>query len=258
MNLTGTAFVYTGFLASFLGLVSLVRPLMVIGIASRPQGVFVLLCGVVIFLIGAILPAPEKRIEARITRLDDFVPAYQAVEFHAIRIRAPRRSVFAAICEVTADEITLLRTLSWIRRFGQSGKESILNAPPGEPILAVAMRTGFTKLAEEPDREIVLGTMAADSKELRLKKEPTPDQFKSLQAPGFALAAINFRVESTANGETLLTTETRTFASDASSRRKFAAYWRVIYPGSALIRIMWLRAIRLRAAQMPGESSAAI
>ena len=26
-------------------------------------------------------------------------------------------------------------------------------------------------------------------------------------------------------------------------RRRFAGYWRVIYPGSALIRRMWLRAI---------------
>jgi len=33
----------------------------------------------------------------------------------------------------------------------------------------------------------------------------------------------------------------------AQATRTFAAYWRMIYPGSALIRVMWLRAIRLRA-----------
>jgi hypothetical protein len=37
------------------------------------------------------------------------------------------------------------------------------------------------------------------------------------------------------------------FATDPASCRRFAVYWRVIYPGSALIRRMWLRAIRLRA-----------
>jgi len=42
----------------------------------------------------------------------------------------------------------------------------------------------------------------------------------------------------------LLTTETRIYATDASSRRAFARYWRVIYPGSSLIRRMWLRAIK--------------
>jgi len=35
-------------------------------------------------------------------------------------------------------------------------------------------------------------------------------------------------------------------------RMRFAAYWRVIYPGSALIRVMWLRAIKQRAEAASG------
>ena len=31
------------------------------------------------------------------------------------------------------------------------------------------------------------------------------------------------------------------------ARRSFRRYWRVIYPGSAAIRLAWLRAIRRRA-----------
>jgi hypothetical protein len=127
------------------------------------------------------------------------------------------------------------------------GPESILNAPPNEPILAVAMRTNFMKLAEEANREIVLGTLAAASQGTQVKKDPTPEDFKALHEPGFALAAINFRLEDAADGETLLTTETRVYATDASTQKKFAAYWRVVYPGSALIRVMWLRAIRQKA-----------
>jgi len=37
------------------------------------------------------------------------------------------------------------------------------------------------------------------------------------------------------------------FSPTAPRRRRFAAYWRLIYPGSALIRRSWLRAIRQRA-----------
>ena len=48
-------------------------------------------------------------------------------------------------------------------------------------------------------------------------------------------------------------TETRVFATDDSARRRFAAFWRVIYPGSALIRRMWLRAIQRRAEVLPGR-----
>jgi hypothetical protein len=108
------------------------------------------------------------------------------------------------------------------------------------------------KLAEEPDREIVLGTLVVAPQGMRLKKDSTPEDFKALQDPGFGLGAINFRVKEEASGETVLTTETRVYATDASTRRKFSAYWRVIYPGSALIRVMWLRAIRNRAEKMPG------
>jgi hypothetical protein len=255
MNLIGTILVYLGLLAFLVGGLSILRPLTSLNIWTRLQGVMLLVIGVGVLLVGTNLPAKEQRVESPATHLDEFVPAYQFGEFHAIQIKAPRKRVYAAIREVTADEISLFRTLTWIRRFGRPGPQSILNAPPNEPILAVAMRTSFMKLAEEPDREIVLGTLAAASKGTPLKKDPTPEDFKALHALGFALAAINFRLEDAANGETVLTTETRVYATDASTRKKIAAYWRVIYPGSALIRVMWLRAIRNRAEQMPGSST---
>jgi hypothetical protein len=39
---------------------------------------------------------------------------------------------------------------------------------------------------------------------------------------------------------------THVFATD-TARRRFALYWRIIYPGSAFIRRMWLQAIKRRA-----------
>ena len=247
MNLIGTILVYAALTAMFLGCISVVRPLSFLGIANRPHGIVVFLCGVAVFLIGVNLPASEMRIAAKQSDLDDFIPVYQFQEFHETRIHARREEVFKAIKEVRADEIFLFRTLTWIRRGGRSGPAGILNAPQGEPLLAVALRTEFMKLTEEPDREIVVGTLVAAPKGTRLKKDPTPDDFKALHAPGFALAALNFRLEDADHDETVLTTETRIYATDAATRKKFGAYWRVIYPGSALIRVMWLRAIRRRA-----------
>ena len=249
MNLAGTILVYVALAAIFLGAVSVVLPLTWIGIASRSYGIVVLFCGVVVFLIGVNLPAPEKKIAARVTLLDDFVPAYQFAEFHVVRTKAPRDRVFAAIRDVTANEIWLFHTLTWVRRFGRPGPESILNPPPHEPILGLAMRSGFMKLAEDPDREFVLGTLVVAPPGWRPNKDTklTPEDFKALQAQGFALAAINFRVDDAVRGETLLITETRVYATDAATKKKFAAYWRAIYPGSALIRVTWLRAIRRRA-----------
>lgn len=251
MNLAGTILIYTGILALFLGVVSLVRPLSFIGIAGRPHGIVVFLCGVAVFLIGVNLPTGEERIAARQFDLDDFIPVYQFHEFHKTRIHARREDVFKAIQEVRTNEIFLFRTLTWIRRGGRSGPESILNAPENMPLLEVATRTSFLRLAEEPNREIVVGTAVAAPRGWRPKKDLTPEDFKALHAPGFALAALNFRIEDSGTGDMLLTTETRVYATDAPTQRKFAAYWRVIYPGSALIRMMWLRAIRLRAEKMP-------
>jgi hypothetical protein len=65
---------------------------------------------------------------------------------------------------------------------------------------------------------------------------------------GYAKAVMNFYLAVRAdNTGVILTTETRILASDPATRRKFARYWRVIFPGSALIRRMWLRAIKRRA-----------
>ena len=50
---------------------------------------------------------------------------------------------------------------------------------------------------------------------------------------------MNFRLRDEGDGWIRLTTETRVFALDASARRRFAAYWRLISPGSAFIRRMW-------------------
>ena len=58
---------------------------------------------------------------------------------------------------------------------------------------------------------------------------------------------MNFHVEDAGGGRSRLVTQTRIAASDARAERLFARYWRLIYPGSALIRWSWLRAIKARA-----------
>ncbi|MBZ5654133.1 MAG: hypothetical protein LAO56_02515 [Acidobacteriia bacterium] len=181
------------------------------------------------------------------TQLNQFVPVYQFHEIHSIRIAAPKEKAYAAIKSVTADEIFLFRTLTWIRRLGRPGPESILNAPGHEPILDVAARTSFLLLAEVPNHEIVVGTAVVVPHGWRPSQRPTPEGFKAVHEPGFALAAMNFLVEDAGPDACTVTTETRIYATDSSARRRFAAYWRVIYPGSSLLRRTWLRAIARRA-----------
>jgi hypothetical protein len=245
--MTGETCVYLGLVLVAAGLGSLVRPLRFLGIPSRRRAAAVLASGVALTVLGASLPATEVRIATPRTRLDEFAPAYQFVEAHSTRVRADPRRAYAAVRAVTADEILLLRTLTSIRRLGRRLPEGILNAPGRRPLLDVATSTGFLLLAEEKDREIVVGTLVLVPPGFRGRAHPTPDDFKRLHRPGFAKATMSFRVEPEGPDSTRVSTETRVFATDDASRRRFAAYWRLIHPGSALIRRMWLRAIRLRA-----------
>jgi hypothetical protein len=241
----GVVAVYLGLGTILLGVISLLRPLAFMAIRSRRAALVIIALGILVFIVGELLPSEEIRVAAPSTRLDEFMPVYQFSEHHSVRVKAPKESVYSAMKAVSADEIAFFHTLVWIRRRGSSGPESILNPPVGQPILDVATRTGFIVLAEEPNHEIVLGTLVGAPPGWRLTGKPTPAGFKALHEPGFALAAINFRLvdDETEPGVTLLTTETRVYATDASSRARFARYWRLIYPGSALIRRMWLRAI---------------
>jgi len=253
----GVIVVYLGLITMFVGGVSVFKPLKFVAIDSRWQALAVMAAGLVIVVIGASLPPKEIRVAAPRTQLDQFAPAWQFNEFHSARIGAPKEKVYTALKQVTAREILFFHTLIWLRRMGRPGPESILNSPANMPLLEVATRTTFIVLAEEPNREIVVGTLVAAPRGWRPRGERTPEAFKALlaaQQPGFAFAVMNFRLEdcdapaNQASGPcTLLTTETRIYATDTRSRRAFARYWRVIYPGSSLIRRMWLRAIKKRA-----------
>lgn len=229
----GSLLLYAGLVVASAGALSVVRPLAFLGIASRPRGAVILAVGLVVVAAAFALPAREKRIKSARTVLDRFVPAWQFGEFHTIRVSAPPDRVYRAVKDVTAREIRLFRTLTAIRRLGRRGPESILNAPADRPLLDVATQSGFRWLADEPPNEIVVAT-----------------------GIGHALAAMNFRVEPSGESACILTTETRVFAPDPSTCRRFAPYWRTIYPGSALIRRMWLRAVKERAETPPTSPSA--
>ena len=246
---------YAGLAILALGSVSLVSPPRFLGIATRLRALAVFGTGLVGTAVALLAPPPSARSSGRgPTRLDAFVPEFQFAEFHERRVLATPERIFRAIHDVPAGEIRLFRLLTWIRspRLPWTTRPaSILNPPAQEPILATALRSGFVLLAEEKDREIVLGTLVARPRgaQVALPADPaeTSRRFASLSAPGYAKAAMNFRVEPSPDGSCRVTTETRIFATDPKTARRFATYWRFIYPGSALLRRMWLDAIAARA-----------
>jgi hypothetical protein len=106
---------------------------------------------------------------------------------------------------------------------------------------------GFLALVEEDD-ELVLGYAGQPWKLAGGAPAGVSSaaDWKRFAAPGYVKAAMSFRAEP-ADGGALLTTATRVRATDNASRRRFGRYWRVIRPGSGLIRRSWLRAAARRA-----------
>jgi hypothetical protein len=248
-----------GLALAFLGTVSLLVPLARLGVPTRRRALAVLFAGGMVAAVGALLPAPTHTVTRAESALDRIVPTWQFDERHETLVRATPAAVERAVREVTAREIRLFRLLTWLRSPrlpGRGEPESILAPPPDEPILAVALRSGFQALAQEPRRELVFGTLVLVPEELRelppaeLEKRRrafTAERFAALADPGFAKAAMTFRWRDEGGGVTRLVTETRIFATDEGARRRFGVYWRLIYPGSSLIRYGWLAAIRARA-----------
>ena len=154
--------------------------------------------------------------------------------------------MFEAIERVRADEIALFKTLIWIRRGGQPFPENIRNAAAhGESLIDVALHTTFVRLARDVPQELVVGTVVGAPPGSR--GPPTLEVFQNPLPPGFALATMSFIVTADDSDGSVVSTETRVFANCPGARRRFAAYWRIIYPGSAIMRRMWLRAIQRRA-----------
>jgi hypothetical protein len=240
-----SAVVYLGFAIALIGMISVARPLQWLHISTPVHGAGVFVAGILVSVVGLVLPTRESRVARVQTRLDEFMPVWQFNEFHRTEVDAPPVRAFEAMKAVTADEIFLFRALTSIRRGGRPAPESILNAAGNEPLIDIATRSGFVMLAEDSPRELVIGTVVKAPAGTRGKL--TADFFRRAPRPGFALATMNFLVVPIGTDRSIVSTETRVFASSPSARRAFGMYWRLIYPGSAIIRRMWLRAIGKRA-----------
>jgi hypothetical protein len=217
---------YAGLTVWLASAIGLVKPIKWIGLHTRRRAALLAIAGMALVLIACTWPTPVIRAAGVHSMLDENMSAYQFAEHHETRVHASSARVFEAIRQVTAPEIRYFHLLTSIRnpRF-RKREESILAAPADKPILAVALSGGFTILGERPSEEIVIGVRVA------------PD----------ISGAMNFKVSSDSDGWVRLSTETRVFAATPAALRDFTLYWRLIYPGSALIRIEWLRAIKTRA-----------
>ena len=182
--------------------------------------------------------------------IDEFLPAYDVVERHETRVRAsPRRGVCRA---------SPRRTSPARRSCGCSSpcaccprSSSVAPAPSarpragcGGPITLRAFEArGFTILAEDPPRELLIGLVgtfwtptgglrASTRRRSAARSRPAPPV-----PPGTSGSSPD-------GADCRLTTETRVQCADAESRRRFRWYWLSSGRAAASSGSLMLRSIR--------------
>lgn len=234
---------YSGIVAALLGLANLAIPFRFMGIRRRSIGALGLAAGVILFLAALLWPAPMIRVAQPRTRLDSVMPEYQFSERHATRVHARPEAVIEAVRQSTFSDMKSLGTLLRIR--------AVAVRDPGvggelreRRVLDAFSSSGY--LLDAGEREVVMFG-AVNARERRRPEVRTAQQFVDYHEQGGVKMAFDFRAEDAGGGWSTISTETRVVATDPATRSGMGRYWRLIVPGSGLLRRQWLDGIRKRA-----------
>jgi len=167
--------------------------------------------------------------------IDRVIPTFEFVERHAATVPAAPAIVYRTLWEVDFARSRVIRLLFGVRGLAPRFRQGHRRMRAG---LDDFLAAGFLLLDEQPGQEVVLGVLWG-----RQPSGLDARRFASFNEPGHVKAVLNFAVRPRDAG-TLVTTETRVHATDKAARRRFARYWLLIGPLSALIRRRVLAVLR--------------
>ena len=238
---------YTGIVLAVCGLANLALPFRFLGITKRAIGAVVFAGGVGLAMIALLWPAPMVRVEHRRSLLDDAIPEYQFFERHSARVHARPEQVMQAARESTFDDMRSLATLLKIRRAAlrihQTG-----DSFRGKRILDAFSESGYRSAGNEHEIVMFGGANLRAQRPLEVR---SLQEFADYREQGAIKMAFNISAEDGGDGWCTVRTETRVLALDDNTRRGMGRYWRLIVPGSGLLRRQWLDAIKTSAESVP-------
>jgi hypothetical protein len=190
-------------------------------------------------------PASDPR--QRDALLDRFMPAYDVADRQQVRVAAPPSLTLAAARELDLRGVRVTDALFALRARVLGSRA----APIGtfaRGIVPDLIAAGWALLAEEPERELVLGTVTRPWEADVTFRPIAPEAFAAFAEPGYVKIVFSLRAEPAGAAGSLLVTETRVATTDERARRLFRRYWAAFSAGIVLVRIVLLRRSR-RAAE---------
>jgi hypothetical protein len=235
---------YTGIVAALLGLANLAFPFRFLGVRKRAVGALILAGGVGLAIAALLWPAPIIRVAQHRTLLDDIMPEYQFSERHSARIHAKPEQVMQAIRQSTFGDMKSLATLLKIRAAALRIHDNPGVFLQDKRILDSFLASGYIAGGSEHEIAMFGGANVRAKRGLEVH---TVQEFADYREPGGVKIAYDFKVEHAGGGWSTISAETRVVALDALTRRGMGRYWRLIVPGSGLLRLQWLDGIKRRA-----------
>ena len=247
-------FFWIGAILLVMGVISLIHPLDFIFISNRTIALGVVLCGIVISVTSLFWPVKMEQSPTTDQQIDGLMPVYTFNELHEVRIKASPDEVKEVFRVTGVKDIPIAHLLMKIRGIANEDVDLSDRASSNKAGTDTFTTPDFNFFVVAPDEYIAVmilkpAMISGD------KGKPAPpeissiEQFNAFNEPGYMKVAINFRIIGTGNKETLLTTETRVDGTTKADSYVFGHYWRVVYPGSAIIRRVWLDTIKKKAEQ---------
>jgi hypothetical protein len=178
--------------------------------------------------------------------LNRFMPDCEVRERHEVRVAAPAAVTFAAARELELQRSPLIRGIFRAREVVM-GATVARDRTPQRPFLEEVLSLGWRILAEEPDREIVVGAVTQPWRAEVVFRGVPPEEFAAFDQAGYVKIAWTLAATPLGPRDSVFRTETRAIATDPESRARFRRYWTVVSPGIRLIRRETLRLVKREA-----------
>lgn len=245
-------FFWIGVILTVIGIISLIHPLVFLFVLNRIIAAFVIIVGILICFISLFYPIKLNHSLTDNQKIDGLLPDYAFNEFHEVCINASIEKVQQVLKVAGVKDIPVAHLLMKIRGIADEDVDLSDRASNNQVGAETISTPDFNFFVVSPDEWITVMILKSVIISNNADKPAPPEistleQFKVFNEPGYVKVAVNFRFIGKGNDETILTTETRNNGITLKDSRVFGFYWRIIYPGSAIIRRVWLDTIKKRA-----------